>query len=99
MRSPNGRRSVPPMFEASHRLQSVFQIDRGGASSSGRGRRRQLEAWRRAASFVWMCWEELLASPPERRARAYTALEDALETEAAAAGDLATSVAAVPEGT
>jgi hypothetical protein len=86
------------MFGASHRQQSVFQIDGSGASTSRRSNRRRIEAWRGTASFVWMCWEELLASPPERRARAYAALGAALDAEAAAAEDIATSVAAGPGG-
>jgi hypothetical protein len=41
-----------------------------------------------------MCWDELLASPPERRARAYAALGNALDAEAAAADEIATRMAA-----
>jgi hypothetical protein len=82
------------MFRATHGLQSMFQIKRDRASASPARRHGQLEAWRAAASAVWTRWDALLTSPPERRARAFAAYTAALDAEAAAAEEMATTTAA-----
>jgi hypothetical protein len=76
------------MFRATHGLQSIFQIRRDRACTSLPREYRQLEAWRAAASAVWARWDALLASPPERRARAFAAYTAALDAEASAAEEM-----------
>jgi hypothetical protein len=82
------------MFRAAHRLESVFNLRRGGVSCTVHGSNRKLEAWRAAARRVWRCWDALLASPPEARARAFAAHTAALDAEATAAADVAGDMAA-----
>jgi hypothetical protein len=82
------------MFRATHGLQSMFQSKRDRACPSLPRQHRQLEAWRATASAVWARWDALLASPPERRARAFAAYTAALDAEAAAAEEMAASMAA-----
>jgi hypothetical protein len=41
-----------------------------------------------------MCWDALLASPPEGRGRVFAAYTAALDAEAAAAADMAADMAA-----
>jgi hypothetical protein len=67
---------------------------RDGAPRATRSEYGHLDRWRAAATYVWMCWDALLASPPEGRPRAYAAYGDALDAEAAAAQDVAARMTA-----
>jgi hypothetical protein len=82
------------MFRATHGLESVFKLTRGGASSGAHGANGKLEAWRAAARRVWIYWDALLASPPEGRGPAFVAYTAALDAEAAAAAEMAAEMAA-----
>jgi hypothetical protein len=82
------------MFRAAQGLASVINLRRGSASSGADGINRNLEAWRAAARRVWVCWDALLASPPEGRGHAFAAHAAALDAEAAAAAEMAADVAA-----
>jgi hypothetical protein len=81
------------MFRASQGLDSMFNLRREAGTES-RGCRRKLEAWRTAATRVWMCWDAMLASPPEGRGDAFAAYTAALDAEAAAADEMAGYIAA-----
>jgi hypothetical protein len=89
MRRGIAPRNVAHMFRAAHGPGSVFKLKTSGASSAIAGSGRQLEAWRAAATRVWMCWDALLASEPEGRRRAFVAYTAALDQEAAAAAQMA----------
>ena len=69
---------------------AMFNTRQQTTASTGIQRRaRRVEAWRAAALLVWTRWEAFLEARRDTRDRAFAAYLAALDSEGAAAGEIA----------